>query len=869
MRFSFIVRACLFIGCPLLGQWACGSSGAPRSAPASDGTGDARGGNDGPGNGGHGNGGSVNAHAGAEATGGGSPAAVGAPSLDGSIGAEAGALPVDHSPLDGPTGEAFDTTTGLLAVDRASYLSKHDVVFNGKITDPIRGLTVGNGRMGMMVWNANGLTMQVSGVDTSQQTAFSAGLANLATLPAMDASATTLRQRLVLYDGLLTAKYDADRTVTVMGSPKSEVMGIHVEDGRSSVTSVSFTLGLWDLSALGNNGNVRDLNTWKTVATYADASGAGVSRGQTDPDHFGYTLAATVEGAPFTTTAVDGKTVKLTITPSRSYTIWIASATRLNAPNHDSVAQAKTLLGGVLAAGYEATLAAYEKFWHEFWSKSFVQYSNAAGDADYLENFYYLATYVIAAGAYGTYPFHFINGVFRATGDATKWSNAYWYWNQRDVYASFLASNHGDVMSAFNAMYANDFAALKAYTMTRYGIDGIWVPETMGWNGNADGTVNSDYTKNIYSTGAEAAENMYRQYAYTGDSVYLSNTAYPFIREVVKFYQAKLSLDAGSGRYYMASSNAHETYWNVKNAITDLAAVRSLFPVAIQVSERLGLDASLRAGWQNVLDNLAPYATDGTNYLPHDPPTVRDQNDENVACEPIWPYGVTGIGAPDYDEAVSTWNHRPHAYDNVWANDAIQAARLGLGDEAMKGMKLMLQKYQSYPNGMTNNTNGVFEYFGVHLSVMNEALLQSHGDKIRVFPALPSDPAFVSRFTLAAEGGFLVSAEREEGEVKYVGVKSLSGNTATVENPWPVEAVQVRRMTDGKLVANSTGAELTFPTSRDTVYVVERVAKPFGFYAPAHISGASNQDGKRLLGTTCTLGLPTMPPAGTAKYEAK
>ena len=62
----------------------------------------------------------------------------------------------------------------------------------------------------------------------------------------------------------------------------------------------------------------------------------------------------------------------------------------------------------------------------------------------------------------------------------------------------------------------------------------------------------------------------------------------------------------------------------------------------------------------------------------------------------------------------------------MWANDAIQAARLGLGDDAYKGLVTMLQKYQNYPNGMTNNTNGVFEYMGVHLVVMNESLLQSY-----------------------------------------------------------------------------------------------------------------------------------------------
>ena len=53
-------------------------------------------------------------------------------------------------------------------------------------------------------------------------------------------------------------------------------------------------MSLWDVSTLGNNGNVPDLNTWKNVSTYAEAASAGLSRGQTDANKFGYTLGATV-----------------------------------------------------------------------------------------------------------------------------------------------------------------------------------------------------------------------------------------------------------------------------------------------------------------------------------------------------------------------------------------------------------------------------------------------------------------------------------------------------------------------------------------------------------------------------------------------
>lgn len=774
-------------------------------------------------------------------------------SADAGGGGGSKAPPVDRSAEVGPNSAAFDPSTGALVVDYASYLAKHDLVFKRPQPDPIQALSVGNGTTGAMVWNANGLTMQLSGVDTSPQTAFSAGLANLSTMPALDDAVSGYEQRLVLHDGTLVTRYGRDRSVTVIGVGGSEVLGIHVEDSRE-LRSVSFELSLWDLSSLENTGAARDLNTWKTVTTFADADVAGLSRGQSDPDRFGYTLAASVEGTDFTARAMGSNKVELAITPAHSFTIWIAVATRKNAADGDSVARARLQLEAARKAGYADARDTYTKSWHDFWAKSFVQYSNASGVADYLENIYYLATYMIAAGSNGKYPFHFINGVFRATRDQTKWSNAYWYWNQRDVYNAFLASNHPEVMSRFNALYSDNAERLRKDTRTRYQLDAIWVPETMGWNGNADGTVGSDFTKNIFSTGYEAAANMVRQYAYTGDRDYLQNTVYPFLRDVAQFYVGKLTRKSDSGQYVMLSSNAHETYWNVPNAITDLAAVRSMFPMLLELSEELGRDEALRSTWRDILEHLAPYPTNATDYLPHDPPQAENRNGENVACELIWPYSVTGIGAPDYQRALDTWKHRPHPYDNIWANDAVQAARLGLGDETLQGMVTMLQKYQSYPNGMTNNTNGVFEYLGVHLAALNEALLQSYGGKIRVFPALPRDAGFISRFTLAAEGGFLVSSERE-GAIKYVGVRSLLGKPARIVNPWPGERVQVRQLSDGAQLMAADATELSFETQPGASYVVERESAPFASFGPAHVGGQRSSDVRELPNTSCSLGL--------------
>jgi hypothetical protein len=753
--------------------------------------------------------------------------------------------------------QAFNPSSGALDVNYAGYLSKHDVVYNSPQTNPLYGLTVGNGKTGAMAWNQNGMTMQVSNVDLSEQSAYAAGLLNLNTSPGLDTGYTTYQQRLSLYDGTLTTKYDSNRTITVLGVPGSEVMGIHVDDSRTGLGTTTLNLSMWDPNTVTNSADVPNLTTWKTVNTFNDATVAGFSRGLADPNGFGYTFAATVEGASYSTQIVNGTQVRLNITPSASYTIWYTAASRKNSPNLDPVAQARNQLTAAKNTGYTTNLNNYRNWWHAFWAKSFVQYSGAAGTGDYLENVYYLSTYMIAAGGYGNYPVHFINGVFRATQDTSRWSNGYWYWNQRDVYNSMLASNHVDMFATENKLYSRNYTALKAYTQTRYGIDGLWVPETMGWDGNARGTVNSDYVNDIYSTGTEAAYNMYLQYRYTNDTAYLQNTVYPFMRDVVKFYQAKLSFNSSTGRYYMATSNAHETYWDVKNAITDLAAVRLIFPLTIQVSNQLGLDSGLRTGWQNVLNNIEPYKTANGAWLAYDPPTVAQRNGENVTSELIWPYDLTGIGAPDYQTALNSWNTRPNPYGNVWANDAVQAARLGLGDQALSGMKLMLQRYQNYPNGRTNNTNGVLEYLGVHLAATNETLLQSYNDKIRVFPAAPTDSNFVGKFTLLAKDGFQVSSEREGNETKYVGIKSLYGKQARIVNPWGTQQIQIRRASDNTILTTTTAAEVTFATAANTVYVVERTAKPLSAYNHTTLSGSANNGAKSLSGTASTLGTGT------------
>lgn len=741
---------------------------------------------------------------------------------------------------------SFDSKNGTLAVDYGGYLSKHDIVYNSPNAEPSDGLTVGTGKVGAMIWQERGLKMQVTNVDGSPHTQLSSGLAQLVTEPDAGAADESFQQRLNLYDGVVTTKYGSDRTVTVLGDATSELLGIHVEDRRPNVSAVAFELGIWETGELANDGWNKDLpdaDAWKKVDTVVSPEMIALSRGQSDPDGFGYTLAASVEGTSYKAEKVSASKLRLHLTPSRSYTIWIANPARQNAPSGDSVAEAKRLLAAAKRDGYGVVAERSRAWWHEFWSRSFVQYSNGTGDADYLENVYYVSQYLLAGASQGKFPYQFMSGAYRSNGDTGKWGWGYWNFNTRAVYDSAFASNRIALTDPYFGMYRDALDRIVADTRRIYGADGAKVPETMKWNGAGNGA-GGDYTDNIFTAGADVAVKMYARYRYTNDRAFLEKIAYPFMKEVAQFYVGQLRMDRG--QYVLPSSNARENYWNVRNSLPDLAAIRALFPMAAEASEKLGVDASLRAKWGEILSKLAPLPTtgegDAARYVACQCDGAPSHNLENPELENVY-YGLTGIGYPDLPTAINAFRAKQNGL-TIWSQEAVNAARLGLGAAAYDYMKKMQIRNQAHANGLSDDGNGAFESNGLLMTSINESLLQSYDGLIRVFPALPSDASFVAKFTLLARGGFLVSSEREAGETKYVGLKSQLGGRATMLNPWPGEKAQVRRLSDDGIVPlEDAGApeRLAFETKAGETYVVEREEKPLGSYAFKTLTGVPNE----------------------------
>ena len=122
-------------------------------------------------------------------------------------------------------------------------------------------------------------------------------------------------------------------------------------------------------------------------------------------------------------------------------------------------------------------------------------------------------------------------------------------------------------------------------------------------------------------------------------------------------------------------------------------------------------------------------------------------------------------------------------------------------------------------------------------------------DKIRVFAAVPSEWRDTSFRDLRAEGAFLVSAARRQGETRWVRIRSEKGFPCSLVNPFPRQAVVLedtasrkRRRLRGELLKFPTRAGHSYllycsvPAKRDLQMSPARAphltGNPFGVKAP-------------------------------------
>ena len=159
------------------------------------------------------------------------------------------------------------------------------------------------------------------------------------------------------------------------------------------------------------------------------------------------------------------------------------------------------------------------------------------------------------------------------------------------------------------------------------------------------------------------------------------------------------AIEGADGKLHTSPSNAHETQWDVTDPITDIAAMKSLFPIVIEAATLLGTDAALVTQLQAAIPKLLdfprdhPQQPDGVR-LSADP-TAAYNNVENLDLEPLFPYNLISDQTPaDFELSKTTYANRRYVNANDWTYDPVHAARLGNGVEVAPRLRAERNSYQ-------------------------------------------------------------------------------------------------------------------------------------------------------------------------------
>jgi len=223
-------------------------------------------------------------------------------------------------------------------------------------------------------------------------------------------------------------------------------------------------------------------------------------------------------------------------------------------------------------------------------------------------------------------------------------------------------------------------------------------------------------------------------------------------------------------------------------------------------------------------------------------PVARVRNVENIGLEPVWPYEQIDDTSPLFELERRTYAARPNQHNPDWSFDAVDAARLGMGDEVRTALIAITKRYQGYINGFNdfNGTNGEFyvEQSAMTALALQEALVQDYDGTIRIAPAVPAGWEFDGR--VSVRNATKVDVQVRKGRPVTVGFEVKTAQRLRVRNPWPAEGVRIVDARSGVPVRTEISGEgafavIVFKAKASTVYRMEPAGQVDGGFAP--ISG--------------------------------
>jgi alpha-L-fucosidase 2 len=297
------------------------------------------------------------------------------------------------------------------------------------------------------------------------------------------------------------------------------------------------------------------------------------------------------------------------------------------------------------------------------------------------------------------------------------------------------------------------------------------------------------------------ARHFWEHYLYTLDEAFLRNRAYPFMKEVEAFFddylfrgkdEVILILPSGSPENHPKNREGRL----VVNSTFDLAVIQDLYNNLTAASILLGVDSSRRPIWRRILEDLPDWPIDADGALREWGESEAQDNQNHRHLGHLYALFPGDLFTPEENPelvhaAFLAMQKREAAFQTdaasftyVWL--ASLYARAELGDEALRCLTTYAQGFINPDSflpalsdlsgqGLGRTRHGfLFQMEAAPAATMaiSEMLLQSHGNLLRLLPALPTDWDSGEVSGLQARGGFQVDLTWKEQHLQRAVIRS-------------------------------------------------------------------------------------------------
>ncbi|KJD37257.1 hypothetical protein PW52_02190 [Tamlana sedimentorum] len=492
----------------------------------------------------------------------------------------------------------------------------------------------------------------------------------------------------------------------------------------------------------------------------------------------------------------------------RKNTLYISTENKIPTEN----ASAETALNHVKKAqnlGIKNLEKSHRNWWHNYFQKSFLSFPDTR-----MESFYWIQLYKMAACSRADGPALDLMGPFFKN---TSWPGLWWNLNVQLTYWPFNTSNHQDIAINYIKLIDDNFE---------------WIMR------NKTGKSLGDY--------GWALHNYWLYFDYQGDQASIVKKWIPKAIRIAEAYEKKLERNAeGKLELKPMGSPEYKGFKSFKNTNYNLAILRWLLNALVDSSKKSNQNQDKIQHWQQILNDLIPYPVDENGLMIGSDQPVDLSHRHYSHLLALYPLFQLDPDNPKDKELVVKSVLHWHNIENgkalagySFTGASSLYAAMGMGNEAVNVMQDFLSANIGRAHFLTNTfymegSNPVIETPLSGAAAIMEYSLQSWGDKIRIFPAIPNQWKEVAFNDLLAQGGFEVSASMTAGNVDWVKIKSLAGKPCVVKVPnwehaFSKNNISVKKIANGEFKVDLKQGEtiILTPSKNNKKFVLNSVEHP-------------------------------------------